>query len=99
MIILLKTFTCFLQLPVGFCIYPLYSPADKCYKTYTLMNKLVLVMFNFQIKYIMDQEDESLLIRRENEFCVKKNSSGLNDLKCNVLFNFLPHVISKALRN
>lgn len=56
-------------------------------------------MFNFQIKYIMDQEDESLLIRRENEFCVKKNSSGLNDLKCNVLFNFLPHVISKALRN
>ena len=70
MIILLKTFTCFLQLLVGFCIYPFYSPADKCYKTYTLMNKLVLVMFKFQIKYIMDQEDESLLIQRENEFCI-----------------------------
>lgn len=34
------------------------------------MNKLVLVMFKFQIKYIMDQEDESLLVQRENEFCI-----------------------------
>lgn len=34
------------------------------------MNKLALVMFKFQIKYIMDQEDELLLIQRENEFCI-----------------------------
>lgn len=29
-----------------------------------------MVMFKFQIKYIMDQEGESLLMQRENESCI-----------------------------
>lgn len=42
----------------------------------------------------MDQEDETLLTERKNEYL--KISSGLNDLQCNVLFNFLLYVISEV---